>query len=823
MIRTLHRWPGLLVLALIIVSALSGAALSVFPTAKRLAASHVDAGLSVVDLASRIPGVYPGVEQIRRAPSGRITAYRFEDGVPGAAIIDPATGQGVGSADPSQIERWLINLHRSLFLGDSGRIAMATSALAMLVLTLSGALLVARRAGGWRRWFAPLRGSRAARLHVEFARVAVLGLALSSLTALWMTASTFDLLPIESSLPVFPADMSGGTGVALTAIDLLGQVPVAELRELSFPYPGDATDVFTLETDRGTGYLDQGSGALLTWADLTVWENVSETIYMLHTGQGAAVLGLVLGLMALGVPVMGVTGVLLWLAGRRSKLHIDANQPAGRAETILLVGSEGGSTWGFAATLHKTLTEAGQSVHTAPMSAFDPASYSQAQRLIVLAATYGDGDAPASAMGFMERIAQLQPIPAATLTVLGFGDRSFPAFCTFAKAVSAAAEANGWQKLIAFDTVDRQSPQDFSRWGRALGMAMGIELELTHQPVLPETQSLTLISRRDYGAEVQAPTAILRFALPQASLWRRLLGHGFGRFQAGDLLGILPEGSAVPRFYSLASGHGDGFVEIVVRKLPGGLCSGQLMALERGNLISAFLRLNPGFHIGMGDAVSAWGFGTKTASPERIHAALNVPRTPAHEVLELDAVTGHVFKHSAITLDLNGIAKGFGTDRLAETLKDFGIVAGMVGIDGEMRTLGLRPDNKAWTVAVEAPDSERRTPHSILSLHDAAVATSGDYRHWVDVQGRRLSHTMNPRKGAPLVASPASVTVVARTCAEADAWATALMVLGADTGAKLARQLGIEALFLVRDDSGRTRDVAVGPLFSNDTETITSA
>jgi thiamine biosynthesis lipoprotein len=135
-----------------------------------------------------------------------------------------------------------------------------------------------------------------------------------------------------------------------------------------------------------------------------------------------------------------------------------------------------------------------------------------------------------------------------------------------------------------------------------------------------------------------------------------------------------------------------------------------------------------------------------------------------------------VRKAAPIALDLNGIAKGYGVDRLAETLREHGIADALVGIDGEMRAMGLRPDGEAWTIAVEAPDAERRTPHSILALQDAAVATSGDYRHWVEVQGRRLSHTMDPRRGAPLIASPASVTVVARTCAEADAWATALMV-----------------------------------------------
>ncbi|MFN7177913.1 MAG: FAD-binding oxidoreductase, partial [Thermaurantiacus sp.] len=86
--------------------------------------------------------------------------------------------------------------------------------------------------------------------------------------------------------------------------------------------------------------------------------------------------------------------------------------------------------------------------------------------------------------------------------------------------------------------------------------------------------------------------------LPRASLWQRLLGGGFAWFHAGDLIGILPEGGAVPRLYSLASGRRDGFIEIVVKKHPGGLCSGQLTALQPGDTVSAFLRPNPGFRPG---------------------------------------------------------------------------------------------------------------------------------------------------------------------------------------------------------------------------------
>ncbi len=218
------------------------------------------------------------------------------------------------------------------------------------------------------------------------------------------------------------------------------------------------------------------------------------------------------------------------------------------------------------------------------------------------------------------------------------------------------------------------------------------------------------------------------------------------------------------------------------------------------------------FDIGMGDAVAAWGFGPVAADQSLIRKALAVPRRPAHEVLELDLASARVRKAVPITLDLNGIAKGYGVDRLAETLHGFGISSGLVGIDGEMRALGLRPDGQPWAIAIEAPDPDRRAPQSLLALQDAAVATSGDYRHGVTVQGRRLSHTMDPMTGAPLRSSPASVTVVARSCAEADAWATALMVLGAEAGSDLAVRRGLDALFLERRADG-VQARTVGPLF----------
>ena len=592
MFRLLHRWFGLIAAVLLIVIAVSGVALSVFPAAETLT-TPASADISVAQLAQRIQQTIPSVEQIKRAPSGRITAYYSEGDKALSSVIDPETGAAVAPAAPNPVERWLVDLHRSLFLGDAGRMTSAVAAGAMLLLTVSGLFVMARRAGGWKNILKPVKGSGDGRLHSVIASLALPGLLLSSLTALWMTAATFSLLPQGADAPAFPNGVSGRTGVAVSTIDALKAIPVDQLRSLTFPVSGDATDVFTIKTSEGQGYIDQGSGEELAWVDANWVDRVSGFIVMLHTGRGLSLMGLLLGLSALSVPLLSWTGLTVWLKGRGK--HKTASASVREADTIVLVASEGGTTWGFAETLRDALTEEGMVVHVGSLAHFDPAHWPQAERVILFAATYGDGAAPGSAEGFLARFAQIPPQPHLSLAVLGFGDRSFPSFCGFGADIARMAERRGWRMLTPFDTVDRQSPQDFARWGSSLSNALGREVVLDHQPERPALWSLKLVSRRDFGAHVQATTSILRFALPKQTFWQRLTGAGFPKFEAGDLVGVMPDGSPTPRFYSLASGSADGFLEICVRRQPGGLCSGQLTRLEPGQSIAAFVRANPAF------------------------------------------------------------------------------------------------------------------------------------------------------------------------------------------------------------------------------------
>lgn len=204
------------------------------------------------------------------------------------------------------------------------------------------------------------------------------------------------------------------------------------------------------------------------------------------------------------------------------------------------------------------------------------------------------------------------------------------------------------------------------------------------------------------------------------------------------------------------------------------------------------------FDIGVGELVDAWGFGPSRLQLAGLPAVPHGQRQSAGTSMELDRHECRVRKHAPLRLDLSGIAKGYGVDQLAHCLDGWGITSYLAGIDGEMRARGTKPGGQAWSVAIEKPSYGVREVAGAMELMDEAIASSGDYRHWVDIADKRYSHTMNPALQRPLSNRLAGVTVLAPTCMLADAWATALMVSGEHDGPKLARERGMDALFAVR-------------------------
>lgn len=212
-------------------------------------------------------------------------------------------------------------------------------------------------------------------------------------------------------------------------------------------------------------------------------------------------------------------------------------------------------------------------------------------------------------------------------------------------------------------------------------------------------------------------------------------------------------------------------------------------------------RLSGGaFDPAVGALVDAWGFGAARDAPDAqaIAAARGAPRAPLHQALELDLGAGRARKRAPLQIDLCGIAKGYAVDRLCAVLQQHGVQSALAALDGELRALGTQADGAPWPVALERPEAGLRAVQGVIELQDLAVATSGDYRHFVQLGQERLAHSMDGRSGQPVRNAVASVTVLAPTCMAADAWATALLVAGPGEGLALAQRLGLDALWLLR-------------------------
>ena len=601
MLRKLHSLPGLFAALLLLVLAITGVVLSVLPAIERSAATIPATGeISVADLVKRVVEHYPGTEQIERSLSGEVIVYYSHDGQSGADLVNALTGEGIAVYQTSAWLRWVKNLHRSFLLDEAGRMLAGGLAALMLLICLSGMFLLARRMGGWTRILRPIVGSGSSRVHAELARFAVIGLLLSALTGCYMSAVRFGLLPeAVNAEPSFPAQVSGGIPVPASSLSALINVDVNELRELVFPYPDDPTDVYSLSTTQGSGFVDQSTGEMMQYQPRSAGNQFQHWMIRLHTGEGLWWLGLILGMTALTVPALSFTGMRVWWRRRSASVHLGEGTSIEAAEVVILVGSEGNTTWGFAKDLQSELSHAGKNVHCASMN--DLAEhYPRASVIFILTSTYGDGDAPSSASHFITRLERLQAEDGLEFVVLGFGDQQFPQFCQYALDVDAALISKGLQQRYPVTLIDRASALQFREWGDAISEQMGISLVLTHNPAPAVTSDFELVDRVDYGVAVNAPTSILRFKPVEK---RRSLGQVLSQkyrshllsFEAGDLFGVAPPSDPKARIYSLASSASDGQLEICVRKQSNGVCSEYLHSLKLGDRITGFIHKNPGF------------------------------------------------------------------------------------------------------------------------------------------------------------------------------------------------------------------------------------
>ena len=210
---------------------------------------------------------------------------------------------------------------------------------------------------------------------------------------------------------------------------------------------------------------------------------------------------------------------------------------------------------------------------------------------------------------------------------------------------------------------------------------------------------------------------------------------------------------------------------------------------------------NGDFDITVGPAVNAWKFGPdkSTFAPLAIEQVADLKKVTGYKELSVRLDPPALKKSvSGIQIDLSAIAKGYAVDRIAREVKSLGYDRYMVEVGGEVVAFGRRPGGRPWIVGVEKPDGTKRAVKQKLELEGQAVATSGDYRNFHEFEGKRYSHTIDPKTCRPVEHDLATASVIASDCMTADALATASLVMGAKTAHQFAQQNDIALLTFER-------------------------
>jgi thiamine biosynthesis lipoprotein len=231
------------------------------------------------------------------------------------------------------------------------------------------------------------------------------------------------------------------------------------------------------------------------------------------------------------------------------------------------------------------------------------------------------------------------------------------------------------------------------------------------------------------------------------------------------------------------------------------------LAAVMGYARSLAPRSGGAYDLTVGPLVDLWGFGPDPASKQVPDvAAISAARARVGwQKLEVDLERSRARKSADVRVDLSSLGKGRGVDRVAEYLDSAGVENYLIDLSGKLRARGRNASGDPWRVAVERPSADNLADaagFAVVTLHDASIATAGDYRRYFEAGNRHYSHIIDPRSGFPVDHAGLSATVMAATCMEADALATVLMVMAPQDAIRLADADHIPALLIAREGEG---------------------
>lgn len=501
--------------------------------------------------------------------------------------INPFTGENLGKPlKRKQLFKTMEGLHRSLLLQTPGRIFVGLNAFLCFLVVFSGVMLIAKRQQGFKNFFKRVSKDYLSQyLHTVFGRWLLLPLLVLSLTGTYLFLQRFEIIPKPKVTLVAPEISTLHIPLKKqTTFPIFKNTTLDDLRKITFPFDTeDPEEYFHLQLKRGEYFINQFTGAIIASQKYPFTLVLQALSLKLHTGAGNPIWAIILGLSTLAIPYFIYSGFVITF--KRRKGRIKNRYKKDQCECIILVGSEGGTTFTFAKMLQNALFRQGKKCFTTELNNYT--TFAKMQHLIIMTATYGVGQPPSNARKFLPLLKQNDPNKNYTYAVLGFGSLAYPDFCQYAIDINnLLCKKYPSKKMFNLHTVNNQSFESFTafvnEWSAVLNVPL--KIEPTHLKIKrPKTFSYG-VSKKTNASDAPDDTYLMYLTPPKKQ-----------RILSGDLLAVYPPDENRARLYSIAMV--DDKILLSVKRHLQGVCSNYMNDLKTNETLTASLQKNKAFYV----------------------------------------------------------------------------------------------------------------------------------------------------------------------------------------------------------------------------------
>ena len=585
--RYAHLTLAILTFLFLIVASTTGIILAYDAAQEKTQPYRVD-DFSNINLAQSLPElrkVFPEITEISVDHNQFVTLEGIDDnGENIKAHIDPVTGKILGKpVEKSKFINWTTSLHRSLFLKETGRFTVGVVSFLLMIISISGLILIIKRQNGIRHFFDNIKKDFFSQyLHVVSGRVLLIPILIVSVTGTYLFMHRFELIPKGKNEKIAHKITNSETQIKLADFPIFKETKLSKVKKIEFPFiEDDAEEFFVLKLKDREITVNQINGEIVKeekYPLTIIYENLSLT---LHTGRGSIVWSIVLGLCSVGILLFIYSGFVITF--KRTKNKIKNKYKSENAEIVIFVGSENGSTLGFANKIHSQLLSDGKKSFITELNQYK--FYPKVEQFIIFTSTYGLGDAPTNASNFKKLLKEFPQNQSVKYSVVGFGSKSYEDFCGFAIEVDQLLSEQNWaEPQLEIFTVNDKSAAEFTEWAKQWSYKTMIPLATApslYSEKIPSLKKMKVIGKSEIVDEVTTFKVILK-------------PNSLVKFKSGDLLAIYPENDHKERFYSI--GKVNGAIQLVVKLHENGLGSGFLNRLQENQEIKARIIKNSEFH-----------------------------------------------------------------------------------------------------------------------------------------------------------------------------------------------------------------------------------